>query len=56
MTTRLGDRAAVDRVVVRPRGLHILVNNAGVTRDNLLFKMSDDDWDLVIGVTSAAPS
>jgi 3-oxoacyl-[acyl-carrier protein] reductase len=31
-------------------GLHVLVNNAGVTRDNLLFKMSDDDWDTVIGV------
>src|SRR5262245_35050965 len=28
----------------------ILVNNAGVTRDNLLFKMTDDDWDTVLGV------
>jgi 3-oxoacyl-[acyl-carrier protein] reductase len=28
----------------------VLVNNAGVTRDNLLFKMTDEDWDLVIGV------
>ena len=28
----------------------ILVNNAGVLRDNLLFKMSDDDWDTVINV------
>lgn len=28
----------------------ILINNAGVTRDNLLFKMSDADWDTVIGV------
>ena len=28
----------------------ILVNNAGVTRDNLLFKMSDDDWDIVMNV------
>ncbi|MDR5699747.1 3-oxoacyl-ACP reductase FabG [Agromyces aerolatus] len=28
----------------------ILVNNAGITRDNLLFKMSDDDWDAVMGV------
>jgi 3-oxoacyl-[acyl-carrier protein] reductase len=31
-------------------GLHILVNNAGVIRDNLLFKMSEDDWDAVMGV------
>ncbi len=31
-------------------GLDILVNNAGVTRDNLIFKMSDTDWDTVMGV------
>jgi 3-oxoacyl-[acyl-carrier protein] reductase len=31
-------------------GLHILVNNAGVIRDNLLFKMTDDDWTLVMDV------
>ena len=43
-------QAAVDRVVGELGGLHILVNNAGVTRDNLLFKMTDDDWDAVIGV------
>jgi 3-oxoacyl-[acyl-carrier protein] reductase len=43
-------QAAVDRVVSELGGLHILVNNAGVTRDNLLFKMTDDDWDLVMGV------
>jgi 3-oxoacyl-[acyl-carrier protein] reductase len=42
--------AAVTRVVEELGGLHILVNNAGVTRDNLLFKMSDDDWDIVINV------
>ena len=28
----------------------MLVNNAGVIRDNLLFKMTDDDWDMVMGV------
>ncbi len=28
----------------------ILVNNAGVTRDNLLFKMTDDDWEMVMDV------
>lgn len=28
----------------------MLVNNAGVIRDNLLFKMSEDDWDTVLGV------
>src|SRR5207302_8683578 len=30
--------------------LDILVNNAGVVRDNLLFKMSEDDWDTVMNV------
>src|ERR1700735_3954265 len=28
----------------------VLVNNAGVLRDNLLFKMTEDDWDTVLGV------
>jgi 3-oxoacyl-[acyl-carrier protein] reductase len=42
--------AAVDRLVSELGGCHILVNNAGITRDNLLFKMSDDDWDQVIAV------
>ncbi len=43
-------QSAVDRVAAELGGLHLLVNNAGVTRDNLLFKMTDDDWDQVIGV------
>ena len=41
---------AVARVVSELGGVHILVNNAGITRDNLLFKMSEDDWDAVLGV------
>ncbi len=42
--------AAVARVVSELGGIHILVNNAGVTRDNLLFKMTEDDWDIVMAV------
>ena len=42
--------AAIERVVAELGGIHILVNNAGVTRDNLLFKMTEEDWDLVMGV------
>ena len=43
-------QAAVDQLVGEFGGLQILVNNAGVLRDNLLFKMTDDDWTLVMEV------
>lgn len=43
--------AGVQRVVEEFGGLHVLINNAGVTRDNLLFKMTEDDWDLCLGVS-----
>jgi 3-oxoacyl-[acyl-carrier protein] reductase len=43
-------QAAVDTLVGEFGGLQILVNNAGVLRDNLLFKMTDDDWTLVMEV------
>lgn len=42
--------AAVERTIAELGGLDILVNNAGVIRDNLLFKMTDDDWDTVMAV------
>ncbi len=42
--------AGVQSVVDELGAPTVLVNNAGVTRDNLLFKMTDDDWDTVIGV------
>lgn len=31
-------------------GLHVVMNNAGLVRDKMLFNMTDDDWDLVIRV------
>ncbi len=43
-------QAAVDRIATELGPPVVLVNNAGVTRDNLLFKMSDADWDLVMHV------
>jgi 3-oxoacyl-[acyl-carrier protein] reductase len=42
--------AAVERVVAELGPPTVLVNNAGVIRDNLLFKMTDDDWDTVMNV------
>ncbi|HET6502252.1 MAG TPA: 3-oxoacyl-ACP reductase FabG [Amycolatopsis sp.] len=42
--------AAVSQVAKELGPPTVLVNNAGITRDNLLFKMSDQDWDAVLGV------
>ncbi|MGH3433088.1 MAG: 3-oxoacyl-ACP reductase FabG [Thermocrispum sp.] len=42
--------AAFEQVNAELGPVGVLVNNAGVTRDNLLFKMSAQDWDLVLGV------
>jgi len=42
--------AAVARVTDELGAPTILVNNAGILRDNLLFKMSEDDWDAVLRV------
>ena len=47
-----GDRVTeVVKAVAKQFGrLDILVNNAGVTRDNLVMRMKDDEWDLVLGI------
>ena len=42
--------AAVKKVAAELGPPAVLVNNAGVLRDNLLFKMTEDDWDTVLGV------
>jgi 3-oxoacyl-[acyl-carrier protein] reductase len=50
----VADAAQVEAAVARVAGElgapTVLVNNAGVTRDNLLFKMTELDWDTVMGV------
>jgi 3-oxoacyl-[acyl-carrier protein] reductase len=40
--------ALIDSIVKQHGGLHILVNNAGITRDVLAMRMKDDEWDAVI--------
>lgn len=50
----VSDEAAVNAAFERVAGelgpVGVLINNAGVTRDNMLFKMSAQEWDLVMGV------
>ena len=50
----VADARAVDEAVARVEAElgapTILVNNAGIIRDNLLFKMTEDDWDAVLSV------
>jgi len=38
----------IDEIVKAQGGLHVLVNNAGITRDTLAMRMKDDDWDAVL--------
>jgi 3-oxoacyl-[acyl-carrier protein] reductase len=40
--------AAIDGIVKQQGGLHVLVNNAGITRDTLSMRMKDGDWDAVL--------
>jgi len=40
----------VDKILDKHKRIDILVNNAGITRDNLLLRMSEEDWDAVIRV------
>src|SRR5579864_6927488 len=42
--------AMAEEVALRLGSLDILVNNAGILRDNLIYKMSEDDWDMVANV------
>jgi 3-oxoacyl-[acyl-carrier protein] reductase len=48
VTDAAASQAAVDEIVAQDGGLHVLVNNAGITRDTLSMRMKDEDWDAVL--------
>ena len=45
---RAAGEALVERCVKELGGLHVLVNNAGITRDMLAMRLQDEDWDAVL--------
>lgn len=47
-------QALVDRIVTEAGKISVLVNNAGITRDNLAMRMKDDEWDDVIATNLSA--
>lgn len=55
----LRDPATADALIAAAEAacgpLHVLVNNAGLTRDGLAMRMKDEDWDTVLNVDLAAP-
>lgn len=54
----LAERSVPERVIEQAAeflgGLHILVNNAGVTRDTLILRMKDEDWEQVVATNLTA--
>ncbi len=54
VTDAAASEALIERLVRERGGLHILVNNAGITRDTLALRMKDDDWAAVIDTNLSA--
>jgi len=48
VTDDVASDALIDEIVKTYGGLHVLVNNAGITRDMLTMRLKDDDWDAVV--------
>ncbi len=55
LSTLAGAKAVADEAIQALGGLEILVNNAGVTRDGLVMRMCDEDWQSVIETNLEAP-
>jgi 3-oxoacyl-[acyl-carrier protein] reductase len=56
ITDQSAVQTAFARIATEMDGPHIVDNNAGITRDDLLFRLSEADWDAVIAVNLPAPS
>lgn len=58
LATDLADEDAVNarlgEILTQNRGVQVLVNNAGITRDGLVFRMSRRDWDAVLALNLTA--
>jgi 3-oxoacyl-[acyl-carrier protein] reductase len=58
LPARLGDEGAAEALIkdadAAMGGVDILINNAGLTRDNLAMRMKDDEWDQVLAVNLGA--
>ncbi|MFN9972890.1 MAG: SDR family NAD(P)-dependent oxidoreductase, partial [Phycisphaerae bacterium] len=50
ITNRSGVRRMIEQARDTFKGLHAVINPAGILRDTMFHKMSDDDWDMVINV------
>ncbi len=48
VTDAAASSALIDQIVAQHGGLHVLVNNAGITRDTLALRLKDEDWDAVL--------
>jgi 3-oxoacyl-[acyl-carrier protein] reductase len=55
LSSATGAKAVAIAAAERLGGLDILVNNAGITRDGLVLRMKDEDWDAVINTNLSAP-
>ena len=50
VTDNASVQAMVDSVISEFGAIHVLVNNAGITNDNLLLRLTEEDWDQVLNV------